>query len=80
MFRVNETEAATIQAAYEEWSAVIEMRWLFPGVTDNAHAWTCVQTIPGLTRPKAPSAGPGATNNEFRYVTTIHGMVVRAAI
>ena len=39
MFCVTEAEAAAIRAAYEqggEFSAAIELRRLFPGITDNA--------------------------------------------
>jgi hypothetical protein len=41
MFVVSEVEAAAIRTAYEqrgEFSAAMELRRLFPGVTDNAHA------------------------------------------
>ncbi len=52
MFRVSETEAAAIREAYErggELSAAIELRRLFPGITDNAHARTCARMILGWT-------------------------------
>jgi len=52
MFCVSETEAAAIRAAYEregELSAAIEVRRLFPGITDNAHARTCARMIAGWT-------------------------------
>ena len=62
MFCVSEAEVATIRAAYEqggELSAAIELRRLFPGITDNAKARECVRTIAGWTplpapMPKAP--------------------------
>ena len=62
MFCVTETEAAAIRAAYEqggELSAAIELRRLFPGITDNAKAWACARTIIGWAErpdplPKAP--------------------------
>ena len=41
MFCVSEAEAAAIRAAYEqggELSAAVELRRLFPGITDNAKA------------------------------------------
>jgi hypothetical protein len=50
MFIVTEADAAAIRAAYEqagELSAVIELRRRFPGITDNAHARTCVRSIAG---------------------------------
>ena len=52
MFCVSGTEAAAIRAAYEregELSAAIEVRRLFPGITDNTHARTCARMIAGWT-------------------------------
>ena len=62
MFCVTEAEAAAIRAAYEqggELSAAIELRRLFPGITDNAKARECARIIAGWTPrpasvPKAP--------------------------
>ena len=57
MFCVTETEAAAIRAAYEqggEFSAAIELRRLFPGITDNAKARECARTIAGWTPLPAP--------------------------
>jgi hypothetical protein len=50
MFIVSEEAAAAIRTAYEqegELSAAIEVRRLFPGITDNAEARACAQTIAG---------------------------------
>jgi hypothetical protein len=50
MFVVSETEAAAIRAVYEqrgEFAAAIELRRLFPGITDNAQARECARTIAG---------------------------------
>jgi hypothetical protein len=50
MFVVSEAHAAAIRAAVEqrgELSAVVELRRLFPGVTDNQQARECVRTIAG---------------------------------
>jgi hypothetical protein len=50
MFLVTNTEAAAIRAIYErdgELSAAIELRRLFPGITDNAKARECVRSIAG---------------------------------
>jgi hypothetical protein len=50
MFCVSESEAAAIRTAYEqggELSAAIELRRLFPGITDNAKARACARTIAG---------------------------------
>ena len=57
MFCVSETEAAAIRAAYEqggELSAAVELRRLFPGITDNAKARECARTIAGWTPLPAP--------------------------
>ena len=50
MFVVTEAQAAAIRATYEqrgEFSAAVELRQLFPGIVDNAHARECVRTIAG---------------------------------
>jgi hypothetical protein len=50
MFVVSEAEAAAIRAVYEqrgEFAAAVELRRLFPGVTDNAQARECARTIAG---------------------------------
>jgi hypothetical protein len=50
MFIVSEEATTAIRAAYEqdgELSAAIEVRRLFPGITDNAGARECARTIAG---------------------------------
>jgi hypothetical protein len=50
MFAITEAEAAAIRAVFEqrgELSAVVELRQLFPGITDNRQARDCVRTIAG---------------------------------
>ena len=50
MFVVSEAEAAAIRTAFEqrgELSAAVELRRLFPGITDNAQARECARTIAG---------------------------------
>ena len=50
MFVVTEAEAAAIRAVYEqrgEFSAAVELRRRFPGITDNALARECARTIAG---------------------------------
>jgi hypothetical protein len=50
MMVVTEAEAAAIRAAYEqrgEFSAAIELRRLFPGVTDTTQLRACARTIAG---------------------------------
>jgi hypothetical protein len=59
MFLVSEADAAAIRTAYEqkgELSAAIEVRRLFPGVTDNARARECARSIAGWTPLPAASA------------------------
>ena len=56
MFVVTEAEAAAIRAVYQqcgEFAAAVELRRLFPGVTDNAQARECARTIAGW-RPLRP--------------------------
>ena len=48
MFAVTEAEAAAIRAAFDrggEFAAAVELRRLFPGVTDDAAARECARTI-----------------------------------
>jgi hypothetical protein len=50
MFTVSEAEAAAIRQAHErsgELAAAVELRRLFPGITDNAVARGCVRMIAG---------------------------------
>jgi hypothetical protein len=50
MFVVTGAEAAAIRAVFEhrgELSAAIELRRLFPGITDNAQAEECARIIAG---------------------------------
>ena len=52
MMVVTEAEAAAIRAAYEqrgEFSAAVELRRLFPAVTDTAQARACARAIAGWT-------------------------------
>jgi hypothetical protein len=56
MFVVSEEAAAAIRTAYEregELSAAIEVRRLFPGITDNVRARECARTIAGWKPPPA---------------------------
>jgi hypothetical protein len=70
MFVVSEEAAAAIRTVYEqegELSAAIEVRRLFPGITDNAKARECARTIAGwkplpaavcqITRLRPPPGG-----------------------
>ena len=58
MFLVTEADAATIRAIFEqegELSAAIELRRLFPGITDNAKARAHARTIAGWQPLIAPA-------------------------
>ena len=57
MFVVTEAEATAIRTVFEqegELSAAIEVRRLFPGITDNAKARAHAQTIAGWEPPPTP--------------------------
>jgi hypothetical protein len=57
MFVVTEEDAAAIRAVFEqegELSAAIEVRRLFPGITDNAKARLHARTIAGWMSLPAP--------------------------
>jgi hypothetical protein len=48
MFVVSDAEATAIRAAFDqggEFAAAVELRRLFPGVTDMAEARECARTI-----------------------------------
>ena len=50
MFVVTEADAAAIRTAFEqrgEFAAAVELRRLFPAVTDTAQARACARTIAG---------------------------------
>jgi hypothetical protein len=59
MFLVTEAAAAAIRAVFEregELSAAIELRRLFPGITDNSKARAHVRIIAGWQPLPAPAA------------------------
>ena len=72
MFIVTETQAAAIRAAFDqggEFTAALELRRLFPGITDNAEARDCARTIAGwkpLQRPRKPRPCPPRTRSSTR--------------
>jgi hypothetical protein len=48
MFVVTEADAAAIRASFDqggEFAAAVELRRLFPGVTDNAEARECARAL-----------------------------------
>jgi hypothetical protein len=58
MFVVTEAAAAAIRAIFEqegELSAAIELRRLFPGITNNGKARECARTIAGWKPLSEPS-------------------------
>jgi hypothetical protein len=60
MFVVSEAEAAAIRTAFEqggELSAAVELRQLFPLITDIAEARECARTIVGW-KPLPTTARP----------------------
>ena len=62
MFALNETEIASIHAAFDaggELGAAVELRRMFPGIADLEKARQCARTILGWARPApAPSQKP----------------------
>ena len=54
MFSLSEDEITSVGAAFDtggEFAASVELRRLFPGITDLQKARQCVQTIVGWSRP-----------------------------
>jgi hypothetical protein len=74
MFIVTEAAAAAIRTAYEqggELSAAVELRRLFPGITDNAKARECARTIAGWQpRPPMPEKKPRTCQARTRSSTS----------
>jgi hypothetical protein len=65
MFAVTEAEAAEVRAAYErggEFVAAVELRRIFPGITDIAKARECARIIAGWS----PIVVPPATVTKLR--------------
>jgi hypothetical protein len=64
MFVVTEADAAAIRAVFErggEFAAAVELRRLFPGITDTAQARACARTIASrnpLSLPVRPARLP----------------------
>ena len=61
MFVVTEEEAAAIRAAFDqggELAGAVELRRLFPGITDNEQARACARTIAGWKPLKLPPRPP----------------------
>ena len=67
MFIVSDTERALIQAAWEsggELTVAVELRRLFPGITDMANARRCARIVAGWTAaPATPPSKPAGTRN-----------------
>jgi len=62
MFCVSEAEAAAIRTAFEqkgEFAAAIELRRLFPGITDNAKTRSWARVIAGWEPAPAPAPPVG---------------------
>jgi hypothetical protein len=64
MIVINEAEATAIRAAFDrggEFSAAIELRRLFPGISDTARARECARIVatwkPLPLRPLRPPSG-----------------------
>ena len=61
MFAVTEAEAAQIRDAYDsggEFTAAVELRRIFPGITDNAKARECARIIAGWSPAEVPTLTP----------------------
>ena len=64
MFSLNEDEITSVRAAFDtggEFAASVELRRLFPGITDLQKARQCVRTIVGWSRP-VPATQKGANS------------------
>ena len=64
MFAVSEAQAAAIRRAFDEggeFSAAIELRRIFPAITDNAMAREHARVIAGREPQSLPPPSPPAT-------------------
>jgi hypothetical protein len=62
MFAVTEAEADAIRAAFDaggEFSAAIELRRIFPGITDTTRARECARIIAGWSPILVPPRRTG---------------------
>jgi hypothetical protein len=73
MFVVSEADAAAIRTAYVEGgelSAAVELRRLFPGITDNEQARACARTIASWQPlPPVPEKKPRTCRTRTRSST-----------
>ena len=70
MFAVTDAEAAAIRAAFEqrgEFAAAVELRRLFPGVTDDAAE--CARTIAAWKPPPLSTGVDRMTRRRSRPLT-----------
>jgi hypothetical protein len=77
MFVVSEEAAAAIRTAYEqdgELSAAIELRRLFPSITDNAKARDCARGIAGWT-PLPPMPEKKSRTRQTRTRSSTSGAI-----
>jgi hypothetical protein len=80
MFVVTEAEAAAIRAAFEqrgELSAAVELRRLYPAITDTAQACASVRTIAGWKPLPVPGAA-GARGDAYRPPGLIAALTTKA--
>jgi hypothetical protein len=64
MFVITEADAVAIRTTFEqrgEFAAAIELRRLFPGITDNTRARECARTIAGWRPLPRPATAGQAT-------------------
>lgn len=72
MFAVSDAQAAAIRSAFDEggeFSAAVELRRIFPTVTDNATAREYARVIAGRVSPPAP---PPPADPPLHEVVTLH--------
>jgi hypothetical protein len=67
MFAVTEQQAAVVRTAFEqrgEFSALVELHRMFPGITDSNQARQCVRIIVGWKVLSAPARKPTVAKAE----------------
>ena len=71
MFLVSESDAAAIRIAFDQsgkFAAVVEVRRLFPGITDNVEARECARAIAWWTPLVVPTQPARVVTPDWRLL------------
>jgi hypothetical protein len=85
MFTVTEEQTVVIRTVFEqrgEFSAAVELRWMFPGIRDTAQARECVRitVVTGAATPASPDEARRLSWLRDQPVDATAGCRVRPAL